>query len=302
MPLVRLDLGGVPDDVPLITRKRAGRQATGQENDTDEEDPNGNDDTNKKTRPRKRQKSNYVGVHWDGYYWRSTIRIQGHKYDLGRFAEETSAAREYAKARHKYSAPTEVYGGLDLSKIPKDLPLIPNNRNNSKSPYKGVTKNGNRWQAKIYVGSKCRALGTFDTAQEAAQIFARATAFLVSNPLSPINVYGHLDLSSVPKGLPPVYHGVEQNEKGQWTVNVTLENGNEQNLGTFCTAEQAAELNARALFYLNAKKEKKRCPKKVLYGGFDLSKVPTDVPLRLSKHGSACPYKGIRKNQNRWQA
>lgn len=60
---------------------------------------------------------------------------------------------------------------MDLSDIP-DQPLL--RRHNVASQFKGVHKNKDRWEAKI--DGKC--LGTFDTAEEAAGIYARAAFYL----------------------------------------------------------------------------------------------------------------------------
>jgi hypothetical protein len=60
---------------------------------------------------------------------------------------------------------------MDLSDIPAQ-PLIP--KPNSASGYKGVHKNKERWEVRI----KGHALGTFDTPEEAAGIYARAVVFM----------------------------------------------------------------------------------------------------------------------------
>lgn len=64
-------------------------------------------------------------------------------------------------------------GGLDLSGVPPQ-PLI---RNQSiASGFKGVKIMNDRFQARLTIekGSKPTTLGTYDTAEEAAGIYARA--------------------------------------------------------------------------------------------------------------------------------
>jgi hypothetical protein len=60
---------------------------------------------------------------------------------------------------------------MDLSDIPAQ-PLIP--KSNNPSGYMGVHKNKKRWEACI----KGITLGTFDTPEEAAGIYARAVVFM----------------------------------------------------------------------------------------------------------------------------
>jgi len=60
---------------------------------------------------------------------------------------------------------------MDLSSVPPQ-PLI--RRDNVASGYKGVHKNKERWEARI----KGVALGTFDSREEAAGIYARAVYYI----------------------------------------------------------------------------------------------------------------------------
>jgi len=65
----------------------------------------------------------------------------------------------------------EVYGGLDLTSAPHDLPpIIPENTSN----FMGVEKKRHRWRASLKVDGKTATLGIFPTAQQAALIYARA--------------------------------------------------------------------------------------------------------------------------------
>ena len=56
------------------------------------------------------------------------------------------------------------------------------NRNrpkHSKMPFRGVSKSGKKWGARIYVDKKAIYLGTFDTAEQAHAAYANAADFLV---------------------------------------------------------------------------------------------------------------------------
>ena len=58
---------------------------------------------------------------------------------------------------------------LDLSEVPTNLPPIPSDRPGSASQFKGVIKNGKKWQAQISIPSERGQvkLGTFDSEEEA---------------------------------------------------------------------------------------------------------------------------------------
>lgn len=122
--------------------------------------------------------SNYLGVHWDTQMkkWRSQMMIKGVVRFLGYFDTEVNAAAVYAKAAYKYKPKKgthNLFGGLDLSGISQQQ-LIPNQR--VASGYKGVKQNKKRWEARI----SGRTLGTFDTPEDAADIYARAVKALAN--------------------------------------------------------------------------------------------------------------------------
>jgi hypothetical protein len=54
--------------------------------------------------------SQYVGVNWDKKYvkWKASIRVNGRKKTLGRFDDETEAARCYNEAAKKDGRPLNV--------------------------------------------------------------------------------------------------------------------------------------------------------------------------------------------------
>ena len=190
----RLILAGCPATVPLIRR-----------DGTVEDYP-----TNKRRRSTSATPSSssssstslYKGVYKESRSgrWYAQISVHQGMYYLGAFDAEQDAALEYSKAVWKYrkqqqqvkassSSPTatksvssssskqaEMYGGMDLSDIPDHLPLIASTAHEGQ--YAGVTERRDRFQAMIYRDGKNRYLGTFDTAEQAAQIYARAAAYL----------------------------------------------------------------------------------------------------------------------------
>ena len=144
---------------------------------------------NSRCRPTKAGSSKYTGTYYDKTWmkWKAVIMVQGKQRSIGYYDKEEDAAADYARAAFKYKEKKqsqETYGGLDLSGVPKDLPLIRSER--SATGFKGVkfSTNGrykglNRYEARISIGGgKNKTLGTFDTAEEAALIYARAQYYL----------------------------------------------------------------------------------------------------------------------------
>eukprot|EP00977_Amphora_coffeiformis_P015233 scaffold4457_cov169-Amphora_coffeaeformis.AAC.10 len=291
------DLEGIPEVLPPILKKKRKEQSSSSSSSSS------------------LSSSRYLGVHWDGTYWRASIRYQGELHDLGHFKDECAAGRAFARAaawREKQTDP-QVYGGLDLSQVPKDLPLLTAKKGSSK--YKGVTKNGNRWQSKIYIQGKCTALGTFETPEEAASVYARAAHFLKhhKSQQSPPSaqqeeeedVYAGLDLRHVPKSLSLIrgkpgnkstYEGVTPC-KGKWRARIRI-GSQMKRLGLFDTERQAALVYARAAYHLKQKEESTRKDSE-MYGGLDLSRVPRNLPRRLAPSGQ---FMGVKRNGKRWQA
>mmetsp|Transcript_30688 Transcript_30688/g.67401 ORF Transcript_30688/g.67401 Transcript_30688/m.67401 type:complete len:211 (+) Transcript_30688:102-734(+) len=178
---------------------------------------------------------------------------------------DTDAANGSRSGRRSNSAG----GGLDLSDVPENLSLITSSR--SASGYRGVAKNGSRWQASIRVGKKCvKALGTFDTPEEAAAIYAKAV-FKYNLPVRSTGAsqesYGGLDLSDVPDNLSLIpnpssasgYRGVAKNGT-RWQAKIPIGKGGVKALGTFDTPEEAAAIFAKAAF--KYKLPTKRLPRK----------------------------------------
>lgn len=130
---------------------------------------------NTRRRNVKKGSSKYTGVYFakDVNKWKAQIMIDGTVRSIGYYEIEEEAAADYARAVFKYKPKKSVttYGGMDLKDIP-DQPLIHSDTN--KSGFKGVKKNKSRWEAAL----NAKSLGTFDTKEEAAGIYARARYYV----------------------------------------------------------------------------------------------------------------------------
>jgi hypothetical protein len=145
---------------------------------------------NTRQRPvKEKTASKYMGVYWESNAgginkWHAQIMVEKRVYNLGKYHDEEVAAQVYAKAAYKYKkskAPTGVYGGMDLSNVPKQpliYRLILESAAAPASRFKGVKRCRNKWQARIGMNGRSRELGTFDTEEAAAAIYAKAS-FLV---------------------------------------------------------------------------------------------------------------------------
>jgi hypothetical protein len=133
--------------------------------------------------------SKYMGVYWESNAgglnkWHAQIMVDKRVYNLGKYQDEEVAAQVYAKAAYKYKkskAPTGVYGGLDLSNVPWQpliYRLILESGVAPATKYKGVKRCRDKWQARIAMNGKSRELGTFDTDEAAAAIYAKAAFFV----------------------------------------------------------------------------------------------------------------------------
>jgi len=136
---------------------------------------------NSRKRPIKPNASKYTGVYFSEMHhsWRAQIQIKGRVTIIGNYENEEQAAVDYARAAYKYKPKTKtIFGGYNLSDI-QEQPLIFSET--SKSGYKGVKEhsaNKNRWEARISIKGVSKTLGTFDTVQEAASIYAKADYYI----------------------------------------------------------------------------------------------------------------------------
>ena len=131
---------------------------------------------NSRRRPVADGSSKYTGVYFckQTKKWRAQIMVDCAVRSIGSFEEEEEAAADYARAafKYKFKESRELHAA---ARDPSGVPAIPLIRSEtSASGYKGIKKMKGRWQARIQTGGKCATLGTFDTAEEAAGVYARA--------------------------------------------------------------------------------------------------------------------------------
>jgi hypothetical protein len=104
--------------------------------------------------------------------------VDGRVRSIGYYECEDNAAGDYARAAFKFKVNENeaTYGGLDLRDVPVQSLIF----SDSARGYKGVKKMKGRWQARttVQTGAIPKTLGTFDSAEEAAAIYARAAFYL----------------------------------------------------------------------------------------------------------------------------
>ena len=156
--------------------------------------------------------------------------------------------------------------------------------------FRGVSKSGQRFQAKITIDSKLQSLGSFDTPEEAAQAYDRV-AIQAGRPTSTLNF-----LDQVPKNYTPInnglnprnttgYTGVRKTKGNRFRAEIRID-GNMQNLGTFDTPKEAAEAFECAAILAG------RPPTKPAY-----------VPMKKKlKANNTIGFRGVSKVGNRFQA
>ena len=163
--------------------------------------------------------------------------------------------------------------------------------------YKGVYKNGKRFQAQIRIDGKIQHLGTFDTPKEAAEAYDLA-AIEAGRPTSNLNF-----LNQVPKGYKSKrerkreeqearskegvkYKGVTNTKSGSFKANITID-GKTHHLGTFDTPKEAAEAYDRAAIEAGHPTSKLNFPDQVPEGY-----VPKRKKLRSN---NTIGYRGVSK-------
>ena len=110
--------------------------------------------------------------------------------------------------------------------------------------YKGVSKRGERFKAQICIDGKQQALGTFDTAKQAARAYDRA-AMEAGRPPTTLNYQDKVPMDYKPKMKKLDsrntigYRGVYKNGKNRFQAKIKID-GNNQFIGNFGTTKEAA--------------------------------------------------------------
>jgi hypothetical protein len=135
----------------------------------------------KKRRLRSSNTTGYNGVSKCGRFYIAQMYLKGKVTGLGAYDTSKEAALAYDRAivHHKLSSSKLNYpDGLPLDDEDYEALMNPKKKRRLSSAntvgYRGVTKNGKRFAAKIGVESKNNYLGTYDTAKEAALAYDRA--------------------------------------------------------------------------------------------------------------------------------
>jgi AP2 domain len=113
-----------------------------------------------------------------------------------------------------------------------------------------------KWRAQMMIQGVIQNLGCYDNEREAGIVYAKA-AFKYKPSAPPPGVYGGMDLRTVPEQLLTLqepgrkcrYKGVKQNKK-RWEARVSIPGKGTQSLGTFDTEEEAAQVHAKARYFL----------------------------------------------------
>ena len=185
--------------------------------------------------------------------FQATIRIDGKTQALGTFDTAKQAARAYDRAAMEAGRPPTTLNYQD--KVPMDYkPKKRKLRSTNTIGYRGVYKNGNRFQASIKIDDKMQYLGSFGTTKEAAIAFDLA-AIQAKRPKSDLNFP---DMIHVKKEIPRIkkrklvrctnttgFNGVSKYKK-KFQAQISI-NGKIKHLGTFTRARDAAMAYDKAI-------------------------------------------------------
>ena len=117
--------------------------------------------------------------------YKAQLKIDGKMHYPGRFDTAKEAAQAYDYAVIQAGRPTSKLNFLD--QVPKNYK--PKNKKlatNNTTGFKGVSKQGNRFMANIFIGGKRQYIGTFGTIKEAAVAWDLA-AIQAKRPKSDLN-------------------------------------------------------------------------------------------------------------------
>ena len=210
----------------------------------------------------KGESSKYKGVSWNkgSNKWTAQITMNGKLHCIGLYDNEEEAAVEYARAFWKYRGKTpKPKQPIDLTDVPKQLPILKSNGKGGSSKYQGVSfqKASNKWRAMIGISGATYAIGSYDNEEEAAVDYARAV-WKCRGEIPKPKLRQPIDLTGVPIQLPILrsngnggsskYQGVTFHKAtNKWMAQIGI-NGTNYSIGCYGNEEEAAVDYARALF------------------------------------------------------
>ena len=134
---------------------------------------------------RTKKEIKYKGVRKRGEKFCAQITTDRKAQGLGTFDTPKEAAQAYDRAAIQAGRPTSKLNFLD--QVPKNYkPEKKKLSSGNTTGFRGVSKQGNRFQARIYFGGKLQNIGTFGTAKEAAEAYDQA-ALQAKFPRSQLN-------------------------------------------------------------------------------------------------------------------
>jgi hypothetical protein len=169
----------------------------------------------------------YKGVKTSGNRWRASISVQGRSRHLGSFGTMEEAAQIYSNAVYYMEHMNDSGNTTDGKNEVKLSQIVTKNEDDAV----GKTSSSTSYQYK-------------------------------SRRIPPIGIYGGLDLRSVPnqplmlrtdhETNPIPYKGIKSHKNRRWQARITIKGGDQKriHLGTFATMEEAAQIYAKAAYYL----------------------------------------------------
>jgi hypothetical protein len=199
----------------------------------------------KRMKRSKISKSGFFGVRKNttGNKYAASIKIDGKNIHLGSYDTAKQAAKAYEKEAIKLRKP---FSKLNYPKkapagyTPIQKALLSTNT----TGYRGVSKKGKNFEAKIKIGGKTTNLGTYDTAKEAAIAYDRSVlkANRSTSLLNFPDMVHNLDVEPKRKKYKRSstgYRGVRTDRSGKYEARL-YNKGKQKSIGTFDTAIQAA--------------------------------------------------------------
>ena len=197
----------------------------------------------KRKRQSQKNKTGYIGVSkTTSERYQASITINGKSKKLGSYDTAKKAAKAFDKEAIKLRRPISSLNNPKKAPVGY-TPIQKVLRSTNTIGYRGVSKNGKKFRARLVIGGKNSNIGTYDTAKEAA--IAHDRAILQANKSNTLlnfpDMVHNLDVEPKRKKYKRSstgYRGVLQSGK-KFKAQISIA-GKTKGLGTFDTAIQAA--------------------------------------------------------------